>query len=171
MNRLIGLLPATALASSFMIASIAKADLRVSFDEGAPKDRFRIENAGTCSVSESSIMADLSTSEGGLIFDVTAEGEGVEVFHPFELVKWFGAIEGLPTVADGQTEDRSYIVSLAPDEVIEFTIDVDDTRGQRAITVSGAETEGAGVTYSHAQVRESSFFSALFEAEILVPGC
>ncbi len=165
------LLNATSLFSCLLIASTAQADLRVSFDEGAPKDRFRIENIGLCAVSNASVMVDLSTSQGGLIFDVTSQGEGVEVFQPFELVEGAKALGGVPIVTDGQTEVRLDIVSLAPSEAIAFTIDVDDTRGQRAITVSGSEIEGAVVSYSDAQAKESAMFSTLSEAEVRLPNC
>jgi hypothetical protein len=164
-------LGAACLISSVMIASTAQSDLRVSFDEGAPKDRFRIENTSACAVTDTSINIDLSASNGGLIFDVTSRGDGVEVFQPFELVEGTDALKAVPTVADGQTDVRLDIVRLAPNEAIAFTIDVDDTRGQRAITVSGPEIEGAVVTYSHAQVQKTATFSALSTAVIQISNC
>ena len=162
---------AASLATSLIIATPAEADVRVSFDEGAPKDRFRIENTGTCTISRSSITVDLSGSQGGLVFDVTARGAGVEVFQPFELVEGAEALMGLPTVVDGQTEVRLDIARLAPNETVAFTIDVDDTLGQRGITVSGAEIEGSTVTYAQAGSLKSATFSAGSEAEVSVSNC
>ncbi len=171
MNISMRALCAASLLTSVGIASVAQADLRVSFDEGAPKDRFRIENTGACAISEASLVLDLSSSQGGLIFDVTGRGEGVEVFQPFELVEGADALAGMPTVVDGQTEIRLDIVTLPPEAAIAFTIDVDDTRGQRAITVTGAEIEGAVFSYARGQDRGSAVFSAGSEAEIKVTDC
>lgn len=159
------------LVPFLMVATVAHADLRVGFDEGAPKDRFWIENTGACTVSGTSLLVDLSPSRGGLIFDVTSRGKGVEVFQPFELVEGAEALKSVPTVVDGQTEIRLDIVSLAPNETIAFTIDVDDTRGNRAITVSGNEIEGAIVRFSNARVQKSATFSAISEAEIPISTC
>lgn len=160
-----------AVLSGLMFATAAQADLRVSFIEGAPKDEFRIKNVGDCTVARSSILVDLSTSRGGLIFDVTGTGAGVEVFQPFELVEGADALSGTPTVLDGQSEIRLDIASLAPNEAVAFTIDVDDTLGQRAITVSGAEIEGASVSLSGTKSDKSSLFSASAEAELPISDC
>jgi hypothetical protein len=154
-----------------MIASAAYADLRVSFDEGAPKDRILIENTGDCEIAETAIVLDLSAAKGGLIFDVSSGGEGVEVFQPFEIVEGADALSAVPTVVDGQSEVRFDVVSLGPDEAVVITTDLDDTRGQRAITVSGSEIEGAIVTYSRAQASQHAVFSAQAEAVIPLSNC
>lgn len=171
MKHLRSLLTAASMASVVTFATAAHADLRVSFDEGAPKDRFQIENTGACTMTDLSLLVDLAQSQGGLIFDVTAEGQGVEVFQPFEIVQGAGALKGIPTVTDGQTEVSLDIARLAPNEAIAFTIDVDDTLGQRAITVSGNEIKGAMVTYAQADVSKTAMFSAGAEAEIKVASC
>ncbi len=157
--------------SGLMFATGAQADLLISFNEGAPKDAFKIENAGTCTLSNSSILVDLSPSRGGLIFDVTETGAGVEVFQPFELVDGADALAGTPTVLDGQSEIRLDIADLAPNQAIAFTIDVDDTLGQRAITVSGTEIEAARVSHSGARGDTSALFSASSEAELPIADC
>ena len=62
-----------------------QADIVVNFVESAPKDRFVIENTGECEFENLVVEIDLSGSAGGLIFDTTATGAGVEVFQPFEV--------------------------------------------------------------------------------------
>jgi hypothetical protein len=162
---------ALGVASSLMMGAAAQADLRVSFDEGAPKDRFRIVNTGGCAFVGSSILLDLSTSRGGLIFDVTGVGEGVEVFQPFDLVEGAAALASVPTVLDGETRIRLDVVDLQPLAAIAFTIDVDDTLGQRAITVSGSEIEGASVSYTGPEHESSAAFSTRATAVLEVAGC
>ena len=143
-------MPITEKSFSFVCAvliapSLASADLRVSFIEGAPKDRFEILNTGACAVAASSVLLDLSTSAAGLIFDVTDKGAGVEVFQPLEIVAGADALVTTPEVRDGQNQIQFDIASLDPGQAIGFTIDVDDTLGSRAITVSRSEIEGARV--------------------------
>lgn len=162
---------AVTLFLSLLTATAAQADLRVSFDEGAPKDRFRIENTGACMISQSSILLDLSTSSAGLIFDVTARGAGVDVFQPFEIVEGAGALAALPTVLDGQSQIRLDVTRLAPGETIAFTIDVDDTIGQREITVSNAEIEDATVSHLTGSGSTSATFTALARADVPASDC
>ncbi|MEM9344860.1 MAG: aggregation factor core [Pseudomonadota bacterium] len=152
-------------------ATAAHADLRVNFYEGAPKDRFRIENASHCTLAAASITLDLSTSPAGLIFDVTGAGAGVEVFQPFEIVEGAELLATTPSVLDGQSQIQLDVASLAPGQAIAFTIDVDDTLGQRAITVSGSEIEGATVAYDQAGTAVTGTFSSSAEAGIAVAGC
>lgn len=158
-------------AAAITVAGAAQADLRVSFNEGAPKDSFLILNAGACAVSTASLRLDLSTSQGGLIFDVTAMGEGVEVFQPFELTEGTAALATVPAVQDGQDQLALDIDRLPPGQAIAFTIDVDDTTGQRAITVSGSEIEGAAVSLASAEAETQAVFSADATATLPVAGC
>ena len=159
------------VAALFLSATSAHAGLRVEFDEGAPKDRFRIKNTGSCPITNSSVLVDLSTSRGGLIFDVTVRGEGVEVFQPFEVESGGSSLAGQPIVRDGQTDIELDISSLGPQSEIVFTIDVDDTRGTRAITVSGAEIEGATVRYRRGQSTASAAFTARSTAVLSATNC
>jgi len=149
-----------------LIGATAHADLRVAFDEGAPKDRFRVENIGACQLTGSAILFDLSTSPAGLIFDVTDQGAGVEVFQPFEIVEGAKALTSTPLVLDGETRIRLDVSELAPGEVIAFTIDVDDTLGERAITVSGEEIKGATVALVQDGKEHSTVFSSKAIAEL-----
>ena len=153
------------------IATPALADIRVVFDEGAPKDRFKIQNAGDCAFEASQVTLDLSTSSAGLIFDVTDRGAGVEVYQPFQLIEGSQALSSVPLVRDGQSEITFDIVALDPGASIEFTIDVDDTLGEREITVSGSEIEGATVSYKSPVGVYSTSFSSLSEAELAIADC
>ncbi len=153
------------------ITTPALADLRVVFNEGAPKDRFKIENTGNCIIEDSRVTLDLSTSLAGLIFDVTDRGAGVEVFQPFQLIEGIQALSSIPQVRDGQSEIVFDIVALDPGASIEFTIDVDDTLGEREITVSGSEIEGATVSYSASNGVYSTSFSSLSKAVLAIADC
>lgn len=121
----------------------ALADIVVNFDEGAPKDRFIIENTSACPLPETELVIDLAGSAGKLIFDVTGTGAGVQVFQPFELVEGAEALRRVPDVGDGDRSVALDMVDLAPGGRIVFTIDVDDTIGAREITVAGSEIAGA----------------------------
>lgn len=149
----------------------AAADLRVRFIEGAPKDRFVITNEARCAVLQSEFVVDLAGSAAGLIFDVTGEGAGVQVFQPFELLDGAAALNAIPKVSDGDTRLSLSIRSLAPGAQIAFTIDVDDTLGPRGITVSDAEIAGATVRLVSGGVTRSGTFSPRSEAVVKTPAC
>ena len=114
------------------LALPAQAAIEVSFIEDAPKDRFVIVNTSACTLADLQIMIDLGPSTGGLYFDTTDAGAGVQVFQPFEVT--MGDIKLLQQngerehgVGDGQTALTVQIAQLAPGARAEFTIDVDDT--------------------------------------------
>lgn len=152
-------------------ASPAFADIQVDFIEGAPKDRFVISNNGKCDLGASKITIDLAGSAGRLIFDVTDQGEGVEVFQPFELVSGSDALAGLPTVRDGDKAVVLNLKKLAAGNQISFTIDVDDTNGAREITVSNAEIEGASVSHEYGGNSYSGVFSNKSKAILQTAKC
>ncbi|NRA98580.1 MAG: aggregation factor core [Rhodobacteraceae bacterium] len=159
------------LAASVLTASAANADLRIVFDEGAPKDAFQFVNTGACPLTDAAIQLDLTPSQGKLIFDVTASGGGVEVFQPFEIVEGEDALKSLPTVRDGQTELTLEIASLAPDAAIRFTIDVDDTLGAREITVSDTEISGATVAIVQGSATATATFTDAAQAQLAFESC
>ncbi|WP_146347311.1 aggregation factor core [Falsiphaeobacter marinintestinus] len=134
-----------ATAATF-IASASYADLHIRFMEGAPKDRFVVTNTGACAIEAAQITIDLTGSEAGLIFDVTAAGSGVEVFQPFEIVAGGDYIVRQPSVVDGDQMVALQVSDFGQDKSVAFTIDVDDTAGAREITVSNAELRGASVS-------------------------
>jgi hypothetical protein len=72
------------------------ADMFISFDEGAPKDRFTFSNTGNCAIEAATVKLDLSGSKSGLIFDVTENGEGVDVFQPLEITSGKNALLTMP---------------------------------------------------------------------------
>lgn len=171
MDRKSGISAAFALCCAMLIPAAAHAGLKVAFDEGAPKDRFRIENVSACTIANSTVLLDLSTSKAGLIFDVTASGAGVEVFQPFEITEGETSLSGLPTVVDGDTALRLDVKGLAPGKAVAFTIDVDDTIGQRETIVSGSEIEGATISIASGADKATAVFSTLATAEVPVAGC
>ncbi|WP_170414933.1 aggregation factor core [Ruegeria arenilitoris] len=144
-----------------------QAGVQIRFIEGAPKDRFVLTNVGTCEVEASTLKIDLSQSAGRLIFDVTESGAGVEVFQPLEFVEGADALRQLPLVVDGQNTIELEIATLAVGDNLAFTIDVDDTIGQREITVTGSEIEGATVSYADAVETNTATFSS--DAVVNVP--
>ncbi len=164
------LLAATAFAFA-ALPGLVHADLNVRFSEGAPKDRFTLENTSTCALEDTAIVLDLSTSPAGLIFDVTAQGSGVEVFQPFQMVEGAQALKSEPVVTDGQSQITLDVGLLAPGQAIAFTIDVDDTLGQRAITVSGSEIAGATVSFAKADVSGTATFSKQAQASLALAPC
>ncbi|TCL09139.1 hypothetical protein BXY66_1182 [Shimia isoporae] len=159
------------LALAAVVATHALSDVDVRFVEGAPKDRFEVTNSGACALTASTVALDLSTSQAGLIFDVTGAGAGVEVFQPFEITAGKEALKRIPVVTDGQDKLLLEIETLEPGAMVSFTIDVDDTIGQREITVSGSEIEGASVHLQQADAKTIATFTPSATARIETAGC
>lgn len=121
----------------------------IKFTESAPRDRFSIQNTSLSDWSINTVSLDLSTSAGNLIFDVTAQGAGVEVFQPFRAEAGDATLATEPVVDDGDQSILLQFSTFKPEEVYQFSIDLDDQLikselGQ--IRVSGGEIEGATVT-------------------------
>jgi hypothetical protein len=131
-----------------LVSSISQANIEVSFVDGAPKDRFVLNNIGECAMQNITANIDLSNSTGKLIFDTTATGAGVEVFQPFESSDGnIKLVNGNP-VQDGETTLLLNIATLKANSSTRFTIDVDDTLKQSElgnIRVSGSEIENATI--------------------------
>ncbi len=162
----------TSIAATVILAAgPAFADLSVRFIEGAPKDRFVFTHEGTCTTGPMTLTVDLSGSSAGLVFDVTGNGAGVEVFQPFELVSGGDRVTNLPQVADGDTSLDIALSGLAPGEVVAFTIDLDDTIGAREITVSRSEIVGAGVTVTAGSTTATGAFGEDARTRVSLPGC
>ena len=164
---------ATGLATMVLgsCAGHALADIEVRFIEGAPKDRFELRNAGDCAIEEADVVIDLSGSAGALVFDVTADGAGVEVFQPFEVVEGAGALAALPDVQDGDTAIALAVTRLGPNGTIAFTTDVDDTLEGREITVTDGEIEGAAVRVTAGGMTSSGAFTGTDAALIRLDSC
>jgi hypothetical protein len=154
-------------ACALFIASPSFADIRVQFIEGAPKDTFIIANEGNCNIGPSEVVIDFAASNAGLIFDVTGSGAGVEVFQPFDVTQGASLLASLPTITDGDQTATLLINSLDAAEKIAFTIDVDDTKGAREITVSDDEINGATVSLSAQGKKVSATMGA--NAEVVLP--
>lgn len=160
-----------ASAIGLFCAGPLHAGLQARFIEGAPKDRFIIENVGACDVEASTLSIDLAPSSGRLIFDVSEAGAGVEVFQPLEFTDGLDALLVLPNVDDGQTAVELEIASLKAGDSLAFTIDVDDTIGQREITVTGSEIAGATLTYAKDGQSSSAVFSSDARTSLTIPEC
>ncbi|WP_422365371.1 hypothetical protein [Pelagibius sp.] len=136
-------------AAGFAIATTsARAEVRVLFQEGAPKDRFEIRNTGGCPLGPMTLTLDLTASAGGLIFDTAAEGPGVQVYQPLEVVQGAALLRDLPSVQDGGRSIALILRDLLPREGVAFTIDVDDTLTLSPLgqtQVAGSEIKGAAV--------------------------
>lgn len=164
-------LTGVSLFGFLFLAQPAYADLSAQFDEGAPKDRFTFTNIGACAITNATLTLDLSTSDSGLIFDVTDQGAGVEVFQPFELIKGGDAISGQPNVLDGDAQIVFSIRSLMPQKAISFTIDVDDTTGGREITVSDGEIKGASVMLEQNSTLHTATFVDSSRTKVKLNAC
>ncbi|MGR3501744.1 aggregation factor core [Pseudaestuariivita sp.] len=150
------------------------ADVVVSFRDGAPKDRFEVANVGDCDLGAGRLALDFAGSAGGLIFDVTDRGAGVEVFQPFEIVEGAEYLDGFAEIADGDSFALLEFSGMPAGARFAFTIDVDDTGGGREITVSGSEIAGATATWTQGGMDEQvsmATFGADGSARIVLPGC
>lgn len=153
-----------------LVGTPAIADLSVTFVEGAPKDSFVITADQGCNLAGATVTLDLSATASGLIFDVTGNGAGVEVFQPLEITAGTDALAELPLVSDGD-QSVSFRLGQAPlDGRLAFTIDVDDTAGSRAITVSDSEMAGAVV---QVQIGGETYVGPFDgpSALVTIPGC
>ena len=150
----------TALFASLLtLATPALADITVEFSEGAPKDRFTFTNTSDCALGPATVTLDLATAPAGLIFDVTGEGAGVEVFQPFELVSGARNVTATPSVSDGQQTLAMGLSGLGAGESVAFTIDLDDTTSTRQITVSGSEIAGSSVSIETERLAAAAIFT------------
>ncbi|MEO1551505.1 MAG: aggregation factor core [Pseudomonadota bacterium] len=160
--------PALALA---LCPTVASADLAIRFVESAPKDRFVIVNQGACALGETELTIDLSSSAAGLIFDVTGQGAGVEVFQPLELVAGADLVRAISDVADGDATVTLTLAQMAPNAQVAFTVDVDDTAPASSlgqIRVAGSEIEGATATLTSQDSAVRAVFSN--RAALELPG-
>ena len=170
MSRSASLVFAAALLAGTLPAA---AQVRVTFVESAPKDRFVLVNEGACALDGLTAEIDLSTAAGGLIFDVTAEGAGVEVFQPLEMED--GDVSPMAEVRDGDSVLRLSLGPMAPGARASVTIDVDDTQRSGPlgrIRVAGAEIEGGRVVLtSDAGLSVEAAFDAKAQAAVPVSAC
>ena len=160
---------ATTLATC--LATTAAADLAVTFRDGAPKDRFTITNTASCATGPLAVTIDLVGSPFNLIFDITGDGAGVEVFQPFELVAGADVVTGVTEVSDGDTQMTLMLAPMEMGGEVAFTIDLDDTVGSREITVNGSEIAGAMVRVSSDDALAEGMFDDTGTAQVILPTC
>lgn len=79
------------------------------------------------------------------------------------------AFSSVSTVRDGDQTLTLDLTSLT--QQVAFTIDLDDTIGQREITVSGAEIAGASVTITSADQSMTGVFDTGGNAVIATADC
>ena len=147
------------------------AEIQVDFIEGAPKDRFVVTNTADCGLDAAHITVDLQNSTGGIVFDVTGSGAGVEVFQPMEVVAGRELLGEVPQVTDGDTAVTLSVAPLGAGQSVAFTIDVDDTKAGRQITVSDSEIAGAEVFVQMGEKRHTGVFGARSVAVVPMAGC
>lgn len=140
--------PTLALLAA-LTASPALANMEAVFTESAPKDQFSFTNTGSCDLGPVTLTLSLEDSVGGLIFDTTGDGDGVEVFQPFETVSGAQAVSSVTPITDGDTSVSLTLTGLAPAQTVAFTIDVDDTLRHSALgQIQVTDSEIAGATIS-----------------------
>jgi hypothetical protein len=148
------------------LSSAAAADgLTVQFTDGVPKDTITLTN-GNCLLNEAVIVIDLSQSAAGLIFDVTAAGAGVAVFHPVEVTA--GTIAISPVVDGGQVLHLR-ISDFPIGATFSLSADLDDTTSGRQRTVTGAEMAGATVTLVSGKAASTAVFGETGLAILALP--
>jgi hypothetical protein len=144
------------------------------FTESAPKDRFSFTNTGSCNLGPVTVTLSLEDSVGGLIFDTTGDGAGVEVFQPFETVSGAQAVSSVTPVTDGDTSVSLTLTGLAPAQTVAFTIDVDDTLRYSAlgqIQIADSEIAGAIVILETPSGKRFGVFDNTSRAQITGTEC
>jgi hypothetical protein len=164
------------VASVWLLAGqLAHANVEVTFVESAPKDRFVLHNTSQCALNDLTVHLDLSNSVGHLIFDTTATGAGVEVFQPFEVKKGNLKLISASEVKDGDSTLSLSIQSIAANDSVSFTIDVDDTLTQSElgnIRVSGSEITNALIEITTKEQQTSvAMFDNKGKAMVPFPSC
>lgn len=164
------------VASVWLLAGqLAHANVEVTFVESAPKDRFVLHNTSQCALNDLTVHLDLSNSVGRLIFDTTATGAGVEVFQPFEVKKGNLKLISASEVKDGDSTLSLSIQSIAANDSVSFTIDVDDTLTQSElgnIRVSGSEITNALIEITTKEQQTSvAMFDNKGKAMVPFPSC
>lgn len=158
-----------------LYSATLQANVQVEFFEDKPKDRFVISNTGNCNWRNLVVEIDLSQSAGGLIFDTSAAGAGVEVFQPFEVESGVIELLSADSVSDGDTGLVLKIPELLAGQSASFTIDVDDTltRSERGkIRITGSEIQSGSISIRFDDMFEvQAVFDQDSKAAVLPPHC
>lgn len=154
-----------------LAGTAAQADISGTFRDGAPVDRFTFTANDGCLMGPANLTIDLSGSDAGLIFDVTGAGQGVEVFQPLVLVSGGQTVQSTSNLTDGDTMLALSLNGMPQGQPLAFTMDLDDTIGQREITVSGAEIAGATVTLAVGDQTATGTFDSRGNVTIVTADC
>lgn len=155
-----------ALAIVLFATNATAQDITVQFFDGAPKDSITVINSA-CLISNATLVLDLTGSNGGLIFDVTNAGAGVEVSQPVEVTSGFAT---LSPVRDGDKQLQIVLDSLPTGEPLSLTADLDDTLIESGQTrVSGSEMAGASISLTLANRVLTGNFNENGAARITLP--
>ena len=130
-------------------SSLCGFSANVQFNESAPRDSFLIKNTSSSDWNISTLALDMTHSAGNLIFDVTAQGAGVEVFQPFRADDGPASLVEEPRVMDGDQRIVLALSGFSKGVDYRFTIDVDDQLTDSAlgqIRVAASEMSGAELT-------------------------
>lgn len=141
-----------------LLAQPVFSDITVRFVESAPKDRFVI-SSDTCPLQSVDVVISLDGSAGGLIFDVTSAGAGVEVFQPVEVQS---GVVTAQQVVDGDQQLSFNIGSMVAGNDIIISADLDDVMPNSSlgqIRVAGSELDGAVVQMTIAGESQSAVFA------------
>jgi len=139
---------------SLFISTVAFAasciQIEAKFYEGAPRDRFIIENNSSDKLRIESATVTLKGSKGRLIFDTIDGGKGVEVFQQFRSEESSAMLASKPQLKDGADTLALEFAHFEPNETYRFSLDVDDqlTNSELGqIRVSSSEMMGAQIHY------------------------
>lgn len=123
--------------------------ISIVFREGAPVDKFKIENQSK-NWQIKTMDIDLSSSKGRLIFDTISGGKGVEVFQPYQSVSGSAKLSNVALVEDGADAINLNFEKFSSGESFTFSIDVDDqltTSELGQIRVTGGEMAQAKAVF------------------------
>ena len=147
-------LPSLFISTAAFAASCIQIDAK--FYEGAPRDRFVIENNSSDKLSIESATVTLKGSKGKLIFDTIDGGKGVEVFQQFRSEESSAMLASKPQLKDGADTLALKFEHFDPKETYRFSLDVDDqlTNSELGqIRVSSSEMNGAQIQYVVADMK------------------
>ncbi len=142
----------------------------VSFAEGAPVDRIRIENHSRGPWVIDTLTVTLAGSAGQLVFDTVRGGAGVNVAQQFRVLSGGEMVLSRPAIGDGDESLTLMFEGFASGSRAVFGIDLDDrVTGYGGTSVSGGEIAGATVTVRFADpatgADQTETFEGRFESD------
>jgi len=145
-------------------AETCNVNIHARFIEGAPRDRFIIENKSKAGMEIASLELNLQPSTGRLIFDTESGGSGVEVFQLYRGETSDAALAKAPNVRDGDDRLDLAFATFSAGQKYQFSIDIDDRLANSdlgQIRVSGGEMQGAELI---AATKDGSAYRGVFDA-------